>query len=127
MAGLEPYVLRYWESEFKEITPIKSKSNQRLYRKKDIDMVLLIKKLLYSEGFTIDGARKRIRELRTDTDHTKAEIPDVEDKEQMTLGFSGNEDFSPHEETKSIHSKADTKFLKNIKKELEDLVQILQR
>lgn len=59
IADLEPYVLRYWESEFKEITPIKSKSNQRLYRKKDIDTVMLIKKLLYSEGFTIDGAREK--------------------------------------------------------------------
>lgn len=61
LAGVEPYVLRYWETEFKEINPVKSKTNQRLYRRKDIEAVLRIKQLLYEEGFTIDGARKKIR------------------------------------------------------------------
>jgi len=56
----QPYVLRFWESEFPQLAPKKSRSGQRLYRRKDIDMVLEIKKLLYEEGFTIAGARKKL-------------------------------------------------------------------
>jgi DNA-binding transcriptional MerR regulator len=61
--GVKPYVLRYWESEFRWMAPQKSRSKQRLYRKRDIDTILLIKKLLYEQRFTIAGARKKLREL----------------------------------------------------------------
>ncbi len=54
---VKPYVLRYWESEFRWMAPQKSRSKQRLYRRRDIDMILLIKKLLYEQRFTIAGAR----------------------------------------------------------------------
>jgi DNA-binding transcriptional MerR regulator len=63
IAGVEPYVLRYWETEFKSIRPEKTRSNQRLYRRRDVETVLTIKKLLYDEGFRIDGAKRRLREL----------------------------------------------------------------
>jgi len=63
ITGLKPHVLRYWESEFKGIKPYKAGSLQRLYRKKDLDIIQKIKKLLYEEGFTIAGAKKRIRDL----------------------------------------------------------------
>src|SRR4030066_2103481 len=63
ITGLKPHVLRYWESEFKVIKPHKGGSLQRLYRKKDLDLILKIKKLLYEDGFTIAGARKKIRDL----------------------------------------------------------------
>jgi DNA-binding transcriptional MerR regulator len=63
IAGVEPYVLRYWETEFKAIRPDKTRSNQRLYRRRDVETVLTIKKLLYDEGFRIDGAKRRLREL----------------------------------------------------------------
>jgi DNA-binding transcriptional MerR regulator len=63
LTGVKPYVLRYWESEFRWMAPGKSRSQQRLYRQRDIDVILLIKKLLYEERFTIAGARKRLREL----------------------------------------------------------------
>ncbi len=62
ITGLKPHVLRYWESEFKVIKPHKGGSLQRLYRRKDLDLILKIKKLLYEEGFTIAGAKKKIRE-----------------------------------------------------------------
>lgn len=62
LTGIKPYVLRYWESEFRWMAPQKSRSKQRLYRKKDIEMVLLIKKLLYEERYTIAGARRWLRE-----------------------------------------------------------------
>jgi DNA-binding transcriptional MerR regulator len=63
ITGLKPHVLRYWESEFKVIRPYKGGSLQRLYRKKDLDLILKIKKLLYEDGFTIAGAKKKIRDL----------------------------------------------------------------
>ncbi len=60
LTGLEPYVLRYWETEFPQIKPDKGTSRQRLYKKKDLDIILRIKHLLYQEGFTISGARKKL-------------------------------------------------------------------
>jgi len=63
ITGLRPHVLRYWESEFKAIRPHKGGSLQRLYRRKDLDLILKIKRLLYEEGFTIAGAKKKIRDL----------------------------------------------------------------
>ena len=63
VTGLKRHVIRYWESEFKVIKPHKGGSLQRLYRKKDLDLILKIKKLLYDEGFTIAGAKKKIREF----------------------------------------------------------------
>ena len=65
ITGVKPYVLRYWESEFRWMAPQKSKSKQRLYRRRDIDMIQLIKKLLYEQRYTIAGARKKLRELGT--------------------------------------------------------------
>jgi len=56
----QPYVLRYWESEFSALAPAKNSSGQRIYRRKDIETVLRIKQLLYDEGFTIAGAKKRL-------------------------------------------------------------------
>ena len=56
----QPYVLRYWESEFQALAPAKNSSGQRIYRRRDIETVLRIKQLLYDEGFTIAGAKKRL-------------------------------------------------------------------
>jgi DNA-binding transcriptional MerR regulator len=66
ITGLKPHVLRYWESEFKVIKPHKGGSLQRLYRRKDLDLILKIRKLLYEDGFTIAGAKKKIRDLERD-------------------------------------------------------------
>src|SRR4051794_1157928 len=66
LVGVKPYVLRYWETEFPMISPQKSASGQRVYRRSDVETVLLIKHLLYEERYSIDGARKRLRELRKD-------------------------------------------------------------
>ena len=63
ITGVKSHVLRYWESEFKEIKPLKSRSLQRLYQKKDIELIFKIKQLLYKEGYTIAGARTKIKEL----------------------------------------------------------------
>lgn len=64
IVGVEPYVIRYWESEFKSVRPIRTSADQRLYRKKDVQELLLIKNLLYTEKFTISGARKQLLKMR---------------------------------------------------------------
>lgn len=60
MTDTQPYVLRFWESEFPQLAPRKSRTGQRLYRQKDVDLVLQIKRLLYEDGFTIASARKKL-------------------------------------------------------------------
>ncbi len=73
LTGLEPYVLRYWETEFPQIRPDKGSSGQRLYKKQDLDAVLLIKQLLYKDGYTIAGARKKLNGRgRNDSDVIEA-------------------------------------------------------
>jgi len=61
--GVKAHVLRYWETEFSALRPSKTKTNQRLYRRKDVQVLVHIKALLYDEGYTIAGANKRLRAL----------------------------------------------------------------
>jgi len=61
LTDTKPFVLRYWETEFPSLQPVKSPKGHRLYRREDVDTVLLIKRLLYDEGFTIAGARRHLR------------------------------------------------------------------
>lgn len=63
LLGVEPHVLRYWETEFKALAPDKTETKQRIYSKKDVELLLLIKELLYEEGYTIAGAKRRLKEL----------------------------------------------------------------
>ncbi len=58
--GVEPYVLRYWESEFSQIRPARADSRQRTYQRKDLEVIMDIKRLLYDEKLTIEGAKKRL-------------------------------------------------------------------
>ncbi len=70
--GVEPYVVRYWETEFKTVKPIRTKSEQRLYRRKDLEELALIRNLLYRDRFTIAGAKKKIQQLHKETPETSA-------------------------------------------------------
>lgn len=63
ITGVKPHVLRYWESEFRWMAPAKSRSRQRMYRQRDIEVVQLLKRLLHEERFTIAGARKKLKEM----------------------------------------------------------------
>ena len=65
ITGLKPYVLRYWETQFKDLCPEKDRNDQRRYRPPDIELVLRIKDLLYAQRFTIAGARQCLRAQRT--------------------------------------------------------------
>lgn len=64
--GVEPYVLRYWESEFPQISPVKSKTNQRLYKRKDVELISDIRDLLYAQKYTIDGAKRKLKIEKTE-------------------------------------------------------------
>lgn len=78
--GVEPYVLRYWESEFRALAPKKSSSGQRMFRRKDVELLLEIKRLLYNRKFTIEGARKALLErpsrdiVRNNTEDRKLQV-----------------------------------------------------
>ncbi len=74
LCRLPAYVLRFWESEFPQLKPVKSSTGQRMYRRRDVESVLRIKQLLYEQGFTIVGARQQLRS-ETKTDKGQAAIP----------------------------------------------------
>ena len=76
LCTLPAYVLRFWETEFPQLKPVKSNTGQRMYRRKDVESVLRIKKLLYEEGFTIAGARQQLRsEIKPDKKQTPLPFP----------------------------------------------------
>ena len=81
IVGVKPHVLRYWETEFPRIRPQKSRSGQRLYRRKDVELLLQIRHLLYEKRFTIAGARARLREQGQD--ETPLRPPRVVDRETL--------------------------------------------
>jgi len=70
ITGVKAHVLRYWESEFGVFRPNKSRSRQRLYRRSDIELILRLKDLLYNQGFTIAGAKKKLRESPVSREET---------------------------------------------------------
>lgn len=76
LCRLPAYVLRFWETEFPQLKPVKSSTGQRMYRRKDVENVLRIKQLLYEEGFTIAGARQHLRaEVKGDKKQTPLPFP----------------------------------------------------
>jgi DNA-binding transcriptional MerR regulator len=64
LTGLKPHVLRYWETQFEVLSPTKNRAGNRVYRPKDVELILLVKHLLYEEKFTIEGARQRLLDMR---------------------------------------------------------------
>ena len=110
IAEVQPYVLRYWETEFPPLAPNKSGGGQRLYTKREIDIILRIKQLLYSEGFTIAGAKKKLE-----------------------MELAAPEPFAPTEPTpapplgapRSPSSDAYAKALVEVKRELGEILELL--
>jgi DNA-binding transcriptional MerR regulator len=74
IVGVEPYVLRFWETEFPNFAPEKSKAGHRVYKKKDVENVLRIKELLYDRGFTIAGARKQLSKPKVSRQENRDEV-----------------------------------------------------
>lgn len=120
---VEPYVLRYWESEFKILKPTRTRARQRLYHKKDLELLLEIKHLLYDEKFTIAGAKKRLQEMKKQSamekkakktgkvSRPKEEVPVV--------------DVKPENSSPSANPSDYREILLEIKKELKELRAIL--
>jgi len=109
--GVEPHVLRYWETEFSCLAPPKSKSGQRTYRPKDIELLLRIRKLLYEDGFTLAGARKQ---LGTGTPH--AQPPPARPPQPKARGKS-----------RAAGSKGEGKPLEKVREELQNILTLLDR
>jgi DNA-binding transcriptional MerR regulator len=88
IVGVEPYVLRYWESEFPGLSPRKSNTGQRMFRRKDVELLLTIKQLLYEKKFTIEGARKALKSGKAEKTEAAAlvepETPPVRQAELFT-------------------------------------------
>jgi DNA-binding transcriptional MerR regulator len=106
LAGIKPYVLRFWESEFNGLGPKKSGTGHRLYRRKDVEMVLEIKRLLYEKRFTIEGARKMLdSKPKRDLSHKPVAVP----RRQGEL-FGVN-----------------TAFHQDLRRELGELIEILSK
>ncbi|HYV99782.1 MAG TPA: MerR family transcriptional regulator [Gemmatimonadaceae bacterium] len=64
ITDLKPHVLRYWESQFRFLSPTKTRAGNRAYQRREIEMIMLVKELLYTERYTIDGARQKLEELK---------------------------------------------------------------
>lgn len=80
MTDLKPHVLRYWETAFPMLKPGKNQAGNRIYRPRDLELIRQIKKLLYDERFTVDGARQKLEEIRRtqEIDQMELEIPGLE-------------------------------------------------
>ena len=116
IVGVEPYNIRYWESQFRSIKPLKTKSNQRLYRRRDIEFLLEIKHLLYEEGFTIAGAKKRLKVIREE---------DAPGAGESSLGAVGlaREERRAYED---LLSKSQTELV-DLRKQVQELMEDLKR
>ena len=81
ITGLKPHVLRYWETQFKALMPVKNRAGNRAYRKRDIELIQLVKTLLYERKYTIEGARQRLNELRREGSQLEVELEETKLKD----------------------------------------------
>lgn len=110
ICGIKPHVLRYWEQEFPQLKPVKRRGNRRYYQFDDVEMVRRIRSLLYEQGFTIGGARQRLREAR------------AERIEAASLSLNGAAPPNPAKAASSSLASRKEK-LHDIRTELEDLLK----
>lgn len=110
ITGIKPYILRYWEREFPELKPKKFSSGKRRYKKKDIETILSIKKLLYEENYRIEGAKLKLR--------TDKEIVPRKKEDELEEKAEGN--FIHELEMESVYD-----VIEELKKEVEDLIEFI--
>jgi DNA-binding transcriptional MerR regulator len=128
LAGVQAHVLRYWESEFTMLAPQKNRAGQRVYRKRDVEIALRIKELLYEDQYTIAGAKKRLaNDLRNGA---KLRVVSSEDGEEASEEDAS--DFSPAEASSSgrvatsISTAEHRQSLRGVAKELRELLAMLE-
>jgi DNA-binding transcriptional MerR regulator len=117
--GVEAHVLRYWETEFPALSPPKSKSGQRTYRPRDIELLLQIRKLLYEDGFTIAGARKRLSARNPAVD-----AEDFEKNPPLPPVAAKPAEFNPKA---GADEGAKSERLRKVQTELENILTLLDR
>src|SRR6185503_5144573 len=116
---VQPHVLRYWETEFPMLAPQKNRAGQRVYRRKDVEMVLRIRDLLYEEKFTIAGAKKRLLdEMRGGSARARL-AEEVADEETIPMPASEASPPATSDQPVSSHARA---VLRKLKGDLEDLL-----
>jgi DNA-binding transcriptional MerR regulator len=121
LAGIKPYVLRFWETEFPSLGPKKSGTGHRLYRRKDVELVLEIKRLLYEKRFTIEGARKFLDDRGKDG-HAKAETA----RSGRGAGRAAKAAHAAQGAQTALFSTPDASVLDAVRKELRELAELLK-
>ena len=119
LAGIKPYVLRFWETEFSALDPKKSGTGHRLYRRKEVQLVLEIKRLLYEKRYTIEGARKFLE------GRSKNGEPAAPASVEMAKRSAGKQTSSPKESQSSLFD-IPSPLLDTVRKELREIVDLLQ-
>ncbi|OGL44882.1 MAG: hypothetical protein A2161_20860 [Candidatus Schekmanbacteria bacterium RBG_13_48_7] len=109
VTGLEDYILRYWESEFKALAPLKNKAGQRIYTQEDVDLILKIRELLYKDKYTIAGAKKEIARKISRKRTVKTQIDN-----QLAFELENDEAIAIRE------------TLETVKQELNDILNLLR-
>lgn len=132
IVGVKPYVLRYWESEFADIKPSKSKSGQRLYKRRDVETLVRIKELLYEERFTINGARKRLKDAgRGETREPQGSDVREEGPRQFevfeTMSAKSGGKGALNQTARSSIPRENSKVLIKIRKDLETLLHVVRQ
>ena len=132
LAGVQAHVLRYWESEFPMLAPQKNRAGQRVYRKRDVEMALRIKELLYEDQYTIAGAKKRLtNDLRGGGKLKVVGADEDGQPEGVPVEFNDGDLFPPETPTytRSVPSRTaeERQGLKQIASELRELLALLEQ
>ena len=125
LCKLPAYVLRFWETEFPQLKPVKSSTGQRMYRRKEVETVLRVKQLLYEEGFTIAGARKHLEDQLKEQAHAHGRSSNGDAKNSIATAAAE----APHARPSrpELASRAHRKFLLDLHEELLAVLTLLER
>lgn len=125
LAGIKPYVLRFWETEFPALGPRKSGTGHRLYRRKDVEMVLEIKRLLYVQRFTIEGARKFL-ESRAKTEAASAASAKPSKRRSGKTAAPAGAASAPKGQADLFGGDGASAKLDQVRKELQEILTLLR-
>ena len=126
LAGVQAHVLRYWESEFTMLAPQKNRAGQRVYRKRDVEIALRIKELLYEDQYTIAGAKKRLaNDLRAGGKLRIVSPEDAEQDSESNGSIELSEGMAATGSTSGERTAEDRKSLRKLSKELREILALL--